>query len=65
MLGSFGVVLWELSTGMQPESRCLRRLTPSDDCPETIEALMWQCLSEVPADRPSAVDIVHLLTNTD
>ncbi|KAK9805449.1 hypothetical protein WJX73_008439 [Symbiochloris irregularis] len=58
---SFGVVLWELSTGRLPEGRHLRELVPADDCPKEVDALMNACLSEKPSDRPSAVDIVHTL----
>ena len=58
---SFGVVMWELSTGSTPEGRNLRPFTPEDDCPAEVEALMRLCLSEVPAQRPSAVELVHAL----
>ncbi|KAK9786673.1 hypothetical protein WJX73_005253 [Symbiochloris irregularis] len=58
---SYGVVCWELSTGSPPEGRNLRPLTSEDDCPAEVEALMRSCLSESPTERPSAVDIVHML----
>lgn len=60
-LGSFGVVLWELSTGMQPDGRFLRPISAGEDCPEEVAALMLRCLKEDPNERPSAVDIVHAL----
>ena len=58
---SYGVVLWELSTGTLPEGRHLREIVPADDCPTEVDALMHACLSEDPALRPSAVDLVHTL----
>lgn len=58
---SFGVVLWELTTGRLPEGRHLREFTAADDCPASVDALMNACLSEDPSARPSAVDIVHAL----
>lgn len=61
LLCSFGVVLWELTTGRLPEGRHLRECVPADDCPPQVDALMNACLSENPSVRPSAVDIVHTL----
>ena len=57
------MVLWELSTGRVPAGRHLRELVADDDCPPEVESLMNACLSEDPAARPSAVDIVHALND--
>ncbi|KAK9805399.1 hypothetical protein WJX73_000847 [Symbiochloris irregularis] len=46
---SYGVVLWELSTGTLPEGRHLRELLPTDCCPPEVDALMHACLSEDPS----------------
>ena len=58
---SFGVVLWELTTGLQPEGRFLRPVVVDKECPEEVVNFMHTCLSEDPQARPSAVEIVHFL----
>ena len=61
MVRSFGVVLWELSTGNQPEGRFLRPAVVDQECPQSVFDLMHSCLSEDPHVRPSAFDIVQFL----
>lgn len=63
VLCSFGVVLWELSSGEQPEGRALRQLVAGEEAPAAVVELMHICRAEDPALRPSAVEIVHILND--
>eukprot|EP00891_Asterochloris_glomerata_P007929 jgi/Astpho2/7929/fgenesh1_pg.00118_%23_34_t len=48
-----GVVLWEIVTHMMPVRGQMRDIDPSE-CPPEIAALIIQCLSEDPEERPTA-----------
>ena len=60
---SFGVVLWELSTGERPK-RGLRPVT-EEEAPSAVRALIDACLSPDPAARPIAADAVAVLESLD
>ena len=60
---SFGVLLWELSTGERPR-RGLRPET-EDEAPAVVRDLIAACLASDPEQRPSADDIVRVLESLD
>ena len=60
---SYGVVLWELSTRMQP--RRPLALLDDDDAPAVIRDLIDACLATDPVDRPTAAAIVAVLDALD
>ena len=60
---SFGVLLWELSTGERPR-RGLRPVT-EDEAPKTVCDLIEACLATDPKERPTASDIVTVLESID
>ena len=60
---SFGVVLWELSTGERPK-RGLRPVT-EEEAPSAVRALIDACLSPDPAARSTAADAVAVLESLD
>ncbi len=62
-LYSFGVVLWEISSGCQPEGRRLRPLVPEEEAPAAAIHMIQRCLSEEANQRPSAYDMVQFLAN--
>ncbi|KAK9825465.1 hypothetical protein WJX81_005752 [Elliptochloris bilobata] len=59
---SLGVTLWEICTGDQPKRGQLRACRVPEECPPTLEALMQRCLEYDPAARPSAKEIVEVLS---
>ncbi|KAK9834180.1 hypothetical protein WJX81_006227 [Elliptochloris bilobata] len=58
---SFGVILWELSTGEAPCSRQLRGLQVPDEAPPEVDAVIKSCLTAQPGARPSALELVGFL----
>lgn len=70
---SFGMVLWELCTGLIPFGDmtpvqaafaiCQEKARPTipDHCPKELARLMQQCWSSNPAKRPEFIQIVELL----
>lgn len=74
---SFGVIVWELATGLMPWSemnpfrvmvavaREGARLPIPEDCPSWMKQVMRSCWQEAPADRPDFDTLtVHLETAT-
>lgn len=59
---SFGVVLWEICTGLLPARGRMRPLITPDDCPPQIAALVDDCMSPDPTQRPSAPQLVERLS---
>lgn len=59
---SFGVVLWEICTGEVPVRGDMRPLALPEDCPQEVVDLHAACTAEDPADRPTALQIVELLS---
>lgn len=53
------VVLWEIVTGERPNRGKMRLPLVPDECPEEVAALILECLSEAPAERPSAAEILQ------
>ncbi|KAK9812676.1 hypothetical protein WJX72_001681 [[Myrmecia] bisecta] len=60
---SFGVVLWELTTGEEPRNRHLRAVRVPEECPAEVEAIMLRCRRENPAERPTAKELVDFFTD--
>eukprot|EP00887_Chlorella_sp_A99_P005023 scaffold4.g5023.t1 len=60
---SFGVVLWEIATGETPVRGQLRDPVVPEECPAELCDLIARCLDADPDVRPSAVELVTLLTN--
>ncbi|CAK0786624.1 hypothetical protein CVIRNUC_009838 [Coccomyxa viridis] len=60
---SFGLVLWQLLTGEHPDKTqgSLRRPRVPEECPAEIAQLYQACLSELPAQRPKAADLVRVI----
>lgn len=59
---SFGVLMWEIITGERPVRGQLRMPFVTDECPQDACDLMMQCLSLDPAARPTAQQLMHLLS---
>ncbi|KAK9831443.1 hypothetical protein WJX81_005925 [Elliptochloris bilobata] len=55
---SFGVILWELSTGEAPGGRQLRNLRVPEEAPPEVDAIIESCLGPDADARPSALDLV-------
>ena len=58
---SFGVIMWEVVSHEQPARGRMRSLKVPQECPSDIDELISSCLSESPADRPSAKEAYHKL----
>ncbi|PSC67771.1 Serine threonine-kinase CTR1 [Micractinium conductrix] len=58
---SFGVLLWEIMTGELPQRGSMREPRVPDECPQEAADLMWDCLKEDPAARPSARQVMERL----
>jgi len=61
---SFGVVLWEIVTGESPARGRLRSVRVPEECSEAVADLIAACMEADPADRPSAREIVEMLSAT-
>lgn len=61
---SFGVVLWEIVTGESPSRGRLRQVRVPDECSEAVADLISACMEADPSSRPSASDIVDMLSAT-
>ncbi|GAB4820305.1 hypothetical protein N2152v2_007351 [Parachlorella kessleri] len=59
---SFGVVLWEICTGEVPVRGGMRPLSVPGDCPQPVADLQARCTAEDPGQRPSAAELVGLLS---
>lgn len=59
---SFGIVLWEICTGEVPVRGDLRPLAAPEDCPQAVVDLYLRCTAEDPLERPTAIEIVELLS---
>ncbi|GAB4815347.1 hypothetical protein N2152v2_002393 [Parachlorella kessleri] len=59
---SFGVWLWELLKGERPVRGTLSPLSAPQDCPPEVAALQGRCVDYDPRQRPSAAEIVAVLT---
>ena len=59
---SFGVVLWEVCTGEAPVRGVMRPLVAPQDCPTEVVELYQRCIAEDPDERPTAEDILQLLS---
>ncbi|KAI7836687.1 hypothetical protein COHA_009463 [Chlorella ohadii] len=55
---SFGVLIWEIVTGQRPARGQLRMPMVPDECPQEVCDLMLECLSDDPAKRPTAQQLV-------
>lgn len=60
---SFGVLLWELSSGEPPSGRRLRPLEVPAEAPQAVLDTIARCLMEDPDARPTAADLVALFKN--
>lgn len=60
---SFGVLLWELSSGEPPSGRHLRPLEAPAEAPQVVVDTIARCLMEDPNARPAAADLVALFKN--
>lgn len=58
---SFGIVLWEITTGEVPTRGAMRNPKVPEECPQAVVDLMDRCLETVPSQRPTAKEIVLLL----
>ena len=59
---SWGVVLWEICTGEAPARGDMRPLQAPEDCPQVIVDLYQSCVAENPEDRPSAKEVLNVLS---
>lgn len=59
---SFGVLLWEIITGLRPARGQLREVVAPEECPQAVKELLDSCLSSDPAQRPTAAQIIEVLT---
>lgn len=59
---SWGVVLWEVCTGEVPVRGHMRAFKVPEECPVEVELLHLRCMSEDPEERPTAKEIVTILT---
>mmetsp|Transcript_14851 Transcript_14851/g.44863 ORF Transcript_14851/g.44863 Transcript_14851/m.44863 type:complete len:776 (+) Transcript_14851:409-2736(+) len=59
---SFGVLLWQLATGGDPVRERRRTIKVPEQVPRAVSDLMWQCLDRNPDARPSAGELIALLS---
>ncbi|KAK9801337.1 hypothetical protein WJX73_005762 [Symbiochloris irregularis] len=62
---SFGVIMWELMTGERPQRGRYRTPRVPDEGPQNAVTLMQACMSEDPASRPTAGQIISILEASD
>jgi len=62
---SFGVLLWELSTGEAPPGRALREIEVPEEAPQEVADLISRCMDEEPTRRPTALELVHFFKDLD
>ncbi|PSC73546.1 Serine threonine-kinase CTR1 [Micractinium conductrix] len=60
-LYSFGIVLWEIVTGLRPQRGCIRSPLVPEECPQEVADLVDACLSQDPAERPTATEALRQL----
>ncbi|KAK9829556.1 hypothetical protein WJX72_006471 [[Myrmecia] bisecta] len=61
---SFGVVLFELVSGEQPQRGKLRDLRVPEECPASIARMIDACLAIDPAQRPTAKELFNTIRDT-
>jgi serine/threonine protein kinase len=61
-LFSYGVLLFQMFTGEPPVRGRLRPLDAPRECPLEVAELQQRCLDADPAQRPSAAEVVEVLT---
>eukprot|EP00884_Botryococcus_braunii_P019312 jgi/Botrbrau1/6064/Bobra.177_1s0004.1 len=61
---SYGVVLWEIITGNPPSRGRITEVNVPEQCCQATADLLRKCLSETPADRPTAAEIIIALSDT-
>jgi hypothetical protein len=62
---SFGVVLREFLTLNSPTTKGPNRNPTREECPEEIFDIISRCLSVNPHKRPTALEIYHIVNNTE
>lgn len=60
---SFGVVMWELATAEMPQGRCLRPIRVPEEANEEVAEIIMNCLRHDPVARPTAAQLLELLSN--
>ena len=58
---SFGVLLWELTTGLSPQRGYVSPPEPSARCPKAVSALIADCMNSNPKKRPTAKQVYDRL----
>ncbi|GAB4820308.1 hypothetical protein N2152v2_007354 [Parachlorella kessleri] len=58
---SWGVVLWEIATGLTPVRGDMRDLRVPEECPAEVADLYRRCTAPEPASRPTAREVVGVL----
>ena len=58
---SYGILMWEICAGEQPERGRLRDIRVPEECPEEVRQIVLECLETRPSARPTAVQIVERL----
>ncbi|KAI7845590.1 hypothetical protein COHA_000877 [Chlorella ohadii] len=58
---SFGVLLWEIITGLRPVRGHMRAIQVPAECPQEAADLMAACCALDPSARPSARELMHRL----
>ncbi|GMY35194.1 serine/threonine-protein kinase STY13-like [Fagus crenata] len=64
---SFGIVLWELITGLLPFPNMTANVRPiiPSDCLPVLSGIMTQCWDADPAVRPPFIEVVRMLENAE